>query len=122
MATMMVLDSYEFTLNPEECDMPVPENRAELTKTLGGMAYFSWGAFIEGSVLELKWTYMAVSMFDSLQTKMEAGAEVVFAPGNGSSYNVMIKSLKGKWFLDQTVAAQFRGNVTMELAIISEVT
>jgi len=122
MATMMQLDGYTFTLNPEDCDMPVKDRRASSVKTLGGVAFFSWGALLPGEKIVLKWTYMPVAMFDTLETKLEADSEIVFIPGDGTSYNVEIETLKGSWFLDQTISAQFRGNVELTLIIMSEVT
>lgn len=121
MATMMVLDGYTFLLNPEKCDMPVKEKRASTVKTLGGAAYFSWGTFLPGTIIILEWSYMPIAMFSQLETKNDADSEVVFNPGSGTNYNVEIQSLKGKWFLDQTVGAQFRGDVKLELVIMSEV-
>jgi len=120
MATMMILDGYTFTLNPESCEMPIEEKRASTVKTLGGAAYFSWGTFLPGTILKLKWEYMPVAMFSQLETKNEADNQVVFNPGSGTSYNVEIQNLKGAWFLDQTTGAQFRGNVELELVIMSE--
>lgn len=122
MATMMILGSYTFTLNPEKCDMPVAEKRAASVKTLGGMGYFSWGTLLPGTEITLEWTYMPVAMFTELETLNEADAQIVFNPGSGTTYNVEIIDLKGKWFLDQTITAQFRGDVKLQLVIISEVT
>ena len=121
MATMMVLDGYTFTLNPETCEMPIKEKRANTVKTLDGAAYFSWGAILPGIVLTLKWKYMSVAMFSQLETKNEDDDQIVFNPGSGTSYNVEIQSLKGAWFLDQTAGAQFRKDVSLELVIMSEV-
>jgi len=117
----MILDGYTFTLNPESCEMPIEEKRASTIKTLGGAAYFSWGTFLPGTTLTLKWSYMSVAMFSQLETKNEADNQVVFNPGSGTSYNVEIQNLKGAWFLDQTASAQFRKNIELELVIISEV-
>jgi len=121
MATMMTLGGYAFTLNPEEANMPIPAKRADFLETFGGVAYFSWGTFIEGSEIKLKWSYMSVAMFETLQTKFEADTQIVFTPGDGNSYNVEITDLKGKWFLDQTAGAQFRGDIEATLLIMSEV-
>jgi hypothetical protein len=121
MATMMVLGGYTFALNPEKCDMPVASKRAANVETLGGAAYFSWGTFLPGTEIVLEWTYMPVAMFSELETLNEANAQIVFNPGSGTTYNVEIKNLTGKWFLDQTLSAQFRGDVKLELVIMSEV-
>ena len=121
MATMMTLGGYTFTLNPEKCDIPVKEKRSSTVKTLGGAAYFSWGTFIPGTVVKLKWSYMPTAMFSAIETKHNADAEIVFVPGSGTSYNIEIQNLKGAWFIDQTAGAQFRRNVELELVIMSEV-
>ena len=121
MATMMTLGAYTFTLNPEKADMPLAEKRASSEQTLGASAYFSWGTFLIGSTITLEWSYMPVAMFAELNSLNQADTQVVFNPGSGTSYNVEILSLKGKWFLDQTAGAQFRGDVKLELVIMSEV-
>jgi len=117
----MILDGYTFTLNPESCEMPIKEKRASSIKTLEGAAYFSWGAILAGTIIKLKWKFMSIAMFAQLETKNENDAQVVFNPGSGTSYNVEIQNLKGAWFLDQTVGAQFRKDVELELVIMSEV-
>lgn len=117
----MILDGYTFTLNPEKCGMPMKEKRADSIKTLGGAAYFSWGAVLAGMIIKLKWSFMPVAMFTQLETKNENDDQVVFNPGSGISYNVEIQNLKGAWFLDQTAGATHRRDVELELVIMSEV-
>lgn len=121
MATMMILDSYTFLLNPEECEMPIKEKRASSVKTLTGAEFFSWGSVLEGVTLTLKWRFMPVAMFTQFETIRNNDDQIVFNPGSGTNYNVEVLGLKGAWFLDQTAGAIHRKNVELKLVIMSEV-
>jgi len=122
MATMMTLGVNTFTLNPEDCTVPKPERSATAIKTLGGVAFFSWGTFTAGQRVLLTWEYCPLAMFDQFQVQVVADEALVWAPGTGTSYNVEIMSLNGGFFIDQTGSAQFRKAVRLELLILSEVT
>jgi hypothetical protein len=120
-AVMMILGGYTFLLNPEKCTMPIKKKRAANIETIGGNAYFSWGTFIAGQQVEMTWKYMPIAQFSSFETKHNADIEIVWNPGGGTSYNVEMLSLEGKYFLDQTVTAIHRGDVKLKLVIMSEV-
>jgi len=120
--TYMVLDSYTFTANPSACTIPMAAKRASTVDTFGGVAYFSWGTVLPGQIVILEWKLMPVAMFSTLVVKFDADAQVVFEPGTGTTYNVEMMDLKGKWFMHQTVAdAVWRTDVELALVIISEV-
>lgn len=121
MATMMILDSYTFTLNPERCDMPLDEKRASVIKTITGAEFFSWGAILAGQTIVLKWSFMPIAMFAQLETINTNDTQVIFNPGTGTNYNVEILAFKGAYFIDQTGSATHRRNVELKLAIMSEV-
>lgn len=118
----MQLGSYTFTQNPCE-PMPVitEERRAKSIKTLGGVAFFSWGSFIEGQQVPLKWTSMPTAQYTQLLSLFNADSELVWDPENGSTYNVEILSLKGDYHLSTGAGAPYRKNVEMALLIMSEV-
>lgn len=118
----MQLGAYTFTQNPCE-PMPVitEERRAKPTKTLGGVAFFSWGAFIEGQQVLLNWTSMPTAQYTQLLSLLNADAGLVWDPENGSTYNVEILSLIGDYHLDTSAGAAYRKNVKMILLIISQV-
>ena len=119
----MSLGSYTFYRNPKECTYPQKRKRANVLETLGGVAYFSWGALLEGKIIELAWPGLETAQFEELMTLFEADAQVVFDPdvGLGVTYNVEILSLLGNFLAPYSGAAALKKNVTMKLVIISEV-
>jgi hypothetical protein len=119
----MILDSYTFPKQPGEMTMIEKEKMASSLLTYTSVAYFSWGASIIGKMIKLRWGGMTTAQFNTLQTKFEADAEVVFDPqdGGGVTYNVEIMGLTGKYHLSLLDSAAFRTDVEMTLLIISEV-
>jgi len=119
---MMVLGSYTFVLNPLD-SVPVitKKKRAAVIDTLGGGAYFSWGTFLAGQIIPLKWKNCPTAQFSQFQTLLEADAQVVWTPENGSTYNVEIMSLTGDYHFSAAGGAAYRQNVVMKLVIISKV-
>ena len=119
----MSLGSYTFYRNPETCTYPQKHKRASVLETLGGVAYFSWGAFQAGQIIELYWPGMETTMFEELMTLFEADTQVVFDMdvGLGITYNVEVLSLLGDFLAPYSGAAAIKKNVTMKLVIISEV-
>jgi len=118
----MTLGSYTFAINPNE---PVPiiteERRGSSIKTLGGVAFYSWGTFIAGQEIVLPWSFMPTAQYGELLSLLTADAQVVWDPENGSTYNVEILSLNGEYHLSAGAGAAYRKNVEMKLLIISEV-
>jgi len=118
----MQLGSYTFTQNPCE-PMPVitEERRAKSIKTLGGVAFFSWGTFIQGQEVPLNWTSIPTAQYTQLLSLLNADAVLVWDPENGSTYNVEILSLNGDYHLSTGAGASYRKNVKMVLLIMSEI-
>ena len=118
---MISLGSYTFVQNPDYCTQPLKKRRCNDLETLGGMAFFSWGLFVEGQEIQMKWKWMATSQFNSLYALLVADAQVVWDPETGDTYNVEIKSLTGDYHLSTYAAAANKKNVVMKLVIISKV-
>jgi len=116
----MILGAYTFAMNPATCTMPFAKRSAAAAETVGGVEFFSWGTFIEGAEVTMTWEFMTVAQFASLVSLLTDDAQIVWTPGTGTTYNVQILDLQGEYFLDQTVGAQFRKDVTLKLVIISE--
>jgi len=120
--TYMVIGAYTFAKNPSAATIPKKQRNAHEIETLGGVAFFSWGASLAGVIVTLKWDYMLTAQFNSIQSLLEADAQTTFQPGNGVTYNVQLLRLNGEYFLDNTAAAELRRDVTLEMIIISQVT
>jgi len=118
----LTLGSYTFAINPNE---PVPiiaeERRGSAIKTLGGVAFFSWGSFQAGQEIKLPWSFMSTTQYDELSALLTADAQVVWDPENGSTYNVEILSLNGEYHLSAGADAAYRKNVELKLLIMLEV-
>lgn len=117
----MTLGGYEFWRNPNKFTVPKKDRYTSFVKTYGGAVFFSWGTFIEGVEITLEWEYMTETMFDQLQTLLEADAEIVWNPQTGDTYNVEIRSLEGKYLTTSLLDAEWREDVRLILAITSEV-
>jgi hypothetical protein len=94
-----------------------------LLVTYSGYAYFSWPATLVGKVITMEWDYMTTAQYDSLYTKYTNDAIVIFNPRQDASFrfNVIIKSLIGKYFLNMSDSNSFRKDVKMELILVSTV-
>lgn len=117
----MVLGTYTFDRNPDTCTAPEYERYTSLVKTYGGAVFFSWGMFIEGVVIEMKWNYMSEVNYASLVDLYDDDEEKVWDPKNGNTYNVQIQSLKGDYFETSLLLAPWRKDVVMRMVITSEV-
>ena len=118
---MMTLGAYTFTQPPRTCTIPLENRRCKDIDTLGGAAFFSWGPFIGGQKIEIKWRWMSTTMFDALYALLIADAEVVWDPETGDTYNVEITGFTGDYHLSTYAAAENKRNVTLKLTIISQV-
>ena len=118
----MTLGAYTFVINPNEpVSIVTEERRASSIKTLGGVAFFSWGALLPGQKITLPWSFMSTAQYNQLLSLLTDDDQVVWDPENGSTYNVEILSLKGEYHLDAGAGAAYRKNVEMILLIMSEV-
>jgi hypothetical protein len=107
--------------NPNNFTVPNKEKYSANIQTYGGTAYFSWGTFIAGQKIKLEWDWYDSTSFDTLQTMLEDDEQKVWNPQTGSTYNVEIKKLSGKYLESALLDAPWRRNVILELVIQSEV-
>jgi hypothetical protein len=121
----MILDSYTFAKQPSEMTMIEKDKFASSLLTYTSVAYFSWGTTLVGKIITLRWGGMTTTQFDTLQSKYEADAEVVWEPNQGDSadrsFNVEISRLVGGYHMSLLDSADYRIDVEMDLVIMSEV-
>jgi hypothetical protein len=117
----MTLGGYTFWRNPEQFDEPRLKRFTAEVPTYGGSAFFSWGTFLAGQVIILEWSWMDETMWDQLQTLLEADTQIVWDPQTGSTYNVEITKLEGAYVESALVDASWRQKVKVELLIRSAV-
>ena len=117
----MILGSYTFAQPPATCTVPLENRRASFIKTLGGAAFFSWGPFVAGEEVTLKWRYMSTTMINAIYALLLADAQVVWDPETGATYNVEIMGFTGEFLHSALATAPNKKNVTLKLVIISKV-
>ena len=117
----MTLGGYEFEWNPSQYTIPKEDKSYSVVQTYSSAAYFSWGTSIIGKEIVVEWEMMPADDFDQIQTLLEADAEVVWVPGNGSSYNVEVADLQGRYIEKSIHDAPYRERARCTLIIISEV-
>jgi hypothetical protein len=117
----MALGTYTFTSNPSEMSVITPMRHTASVKTYSSVAFFSWGTDIVGVTLSLHFNFMTVAQYDSLLALLEADAQLVFDPqdGSGSTYNVEMVNLQGDYFI--YLGTGYRQNVVLDLLVLSEV-
>lgn len=115
----MILGDYTFETNPEDSfEIIKSEKSSAKLDTYTGVAFFSWGMILAGTVILLKWNAMSTAMFDELDNIYQADASTTFVPSNdsqGDSYDVEIMSLKGKYHME--LEGTYRKDVELELLI-----
>ena len=119
---MMSLGSYTFTQPPRTCTIPLEKRRCKDIDTLGGAAFFSWGLYVEGQKIEIKWRWMSTTMFNAIYALLVADAHVVWNPETGNTYNVEITGFAGDYHLSAYPGAANKKNVTLKLTIMSQAT
>ncbi len=118
----MTLGGYTFPIDPKEPETLNKVKKASYQETLTSVAYFSYGASIEGKLVPLEWEYMPKAMFEQLDAFNVADNSLVWNPQTGNTYNVKIFSLTGKYFGQIDDADSYgRQSIKMELLILSEV-
>ncbi|MBW2591842.1 MAG: hypothetical protein JRE58_02360 [Deltaproteobacteria bacterium] len=117
---MMTLGVYTFTQPPLTCTIPQAARRCKNIDTLGGTAFFSWGPFLPGQKIEIKWRWMSTTMFDAIYALLIADAQVVWDPENSHTYNVEITGFTGDYHLSAYAAAANKKNVKLKLTIMSQ--
>ena len=117
----MILGSYAFERDPDGCTVPKKARYTSMVKTYGGAVFFSWGLFIEGVEIEMSWKLMSATMFNMLQTLLEADAEIVWDKKSGTTYNVQLQALEGAYVETSLLDAPYRQDVKLRMVITSEV-
>lgn len=116
----MKLGSYSFEREPDTCTVPHKARYTSMVKTYGGAVFFSWGLFIEGVEIEMTWRVMSATMFNALQTLLEADTEIVWDQQTGTDYNVELKALEGSYIETSMLDAPYRQDVKLRMVITGE--
>ena len=117
----MTLNAVEFWRNPDTFTIPKKVKHSSWVQTYGGVAYFSWGTFLAGQEIVLEWKLMTSTMFGQLQTILELDSQVVWNPQTGTSYNVDVLRLEGRYVRNALLDADYREDVQLSLLIRTEV-
>lgn len=123
----MELGSYTFDADPQSCTQPIKKRRCSDIDTLGGVEFFSWGLYIEGQEITMKWAAMTTDQYNSLRALLYADAQIVWNPDASDSsigpitYEVEIKALKGDFHMSKKADAPYRRKVELKFVIIEEV-
>lgn len=117
----MTLGSYTFTENPQRVDLVESVKDVATVKTYTSTAVFQWDPTVAGLDVALDWDNLSETMYNELRTLYLSDSTVVFDPQNGSTYNVIVKSLEGSYFMAALEDIPHRENVTLTLHVISEV-
>ena len=115
----MELGDYTFDWNPTQFTEPKKTRIVSVIQTYASVVSFSWGCFNEGQVIEIEWEWMKEAQYDSLQTLIEADAEVEWNPQDGYTYQVQILDLEGKYFDSSLEDAPYRKDVRLTLVVMS---
>lgn len=117
----MILDSYTFPENPQEMDLLESKKVVAKVDTYSGGAIFQWDATIQGVSVALSWDNMSETFYQNLRTKYLSTSSVVFDPKNGSTYNVIVEELSGRYIQYGLEDIPHRKNVELILNIRSTV-
>lgn len=117
---MMRLGNYVFEWNPDRTSIPEKYRPISEVKTYHGTAIFIWDIILQGVPVTLEWKYMSLDQYSRLREKYLAGIAVEFNPdAGGSSYNVIVTALIGKYIDVVHSDSPYRANVKMTLSIRS---
>lgn len=115
----MVLGGITLDYDPDSCTLPRGQKSVSVVETYGGAAVFSWGVILPGTKISMSWDMMSKSLFEQLDALYVADNVVQWVTGiDGKTYNVEITKLDGAYM----GGLDYRGDVSMELIIMSEVT
>lgn len=117
----MILDSYTFPENPQEMDLVEAKKVVAKITTYSGQALFQYDENIQDLSVVLRWDNISETFWDNLRTKYLATASVVFDPQDGSTYNVVVEDLTGKYVQYGLEDIPVRKDVALTLNIRSEV-
>lgn len=122
--------SYDFKLLPHRMGMIRPVKHCASKKTYTSVAFFSWDVSIVGKEIDFLWPAMPASMWKKLDEFYAGNKTLIWDPTltgtpAAKKYNVEMKWLDGEYLLggyDEELPTSYRGDVTMTLLILSEVT
>jgi hypothetical protein len=117
----MILDSYTFPENPQEIDLVEAKKVVATVTTYEGQAIFQWDETVQDLSVQLRWDNISNTFWDNLRTKYLSTSNVVFNPQNGSTYNVIVEDLIGKYIQYGLEAIPHRKDVELTLNIRSTV-
>ena len=121
----MTIGEYSLSYYPSGFTIPRPDRANAYVETLTSVAHFSWGFFLVGKVIELRWNFMPAEQFDALDAIFQQDEEVVWYPGEETglpSYDVQILNFDGDYHESvQPGPETWRSNCRMTLLIMSEV-
>ena len=119
---MQSLGNYTFGWNPDNMTMPYKDKvTAEIT-THEGSQIFEWGATIVGKEITLEWSFLELPQWNGMRSKyLETGTVYIWDPdlSGGTTYNVTIKSMIGKYFRVVMDDRALRRDVKVVLSIRS---
>lgn len=122
---MSLGNEYDLPYYPSAFTIPRPARSGAYVETYESVAYFSWGFFTAGKIIELEWNYMPSAQFDALDVIFQNDVGVVWDPGISglsATYNVEIVDFVGEFH--EAVGTEteiWRKNCKMTLLILSEV-
>ena len=118
----MVLDSYTFVENPQEMDLIEAKKVVATIQTYGGSAIFQWAENVQDLSIVLRWDNITETFWDNLRTKYLSTDSVVWDPKTGgSTYNVIVEDLIGKYIQSGLEDIPARKDVELTLNIRSTV-
>lgn len=117
----MTLGSYTFWRNPTQFTIPRKIRSVAVVQTYEAAAFFTWGLFTSGQRCILEWKAVTSSMWDSLQTLLEADDQIIWDPQTGATYNIQIMRLDGEYWESALTDAEYRRDIQLELLIRSQV-
>lgn len=117
----IIIGSYTVTENPQRMDLVESVKDIAIVQTYTGTGVFQWDATIIGKSINIEWDNITEAMWDELRTLYLSSSSIVFDPQNGSTYNVIVEGLTGKYIDYGLEDIPHRENVVLTLHIISEV-
>jgi len=122
----MIIDGYALTKYPSSMTMIKKYRLNSYIETLSAVDHFSWGLFIIGKEIKIRWNFLASQEWDFIYQKFLADKIVVWNPGIPDcldTYNVQILDFVGDYFIKlKTESGTYRQNSEMTLLIMSQAT
>ena len=119
---MQSLGNYTFGWDPDNMTMPYKDKVTAEVATHAGSQIFEWDATIVGKEITLEWAYLELPQWNGMRSKyLRTGTQYVWDPdlSGGTTYNVTIKSMTGKYFRTVMDDRDLRRDVKVVLSIRS---